>query len=364
MNRLGLRSRGMTLVELMVSMGILVVVVAMTMNVVMAGVRISRRGEEVSNGNEAAMFAGQTLVKAAQSAGWGAPGGVLVVNGGGAVERRNSIVVVNSAVGPDELWVVRPHKNVHASACSDPPPNGTGCAAGGTTCGAAQTVQRSGFGNVWVRCASSLNGVDLSGPGAGTILMASNMTTGVLLTGVGFTPIAGGVDITYAESATATYATNQVAGFQKGDMVYPVLIERYFIAPDPTHANLPGLFRAVGTIGPGPGYAMLAGPAPILVQPGIEDLQIAVATDAANTGDPTQFTWANGVGGLYVPGMKSLRISVSALSLRPVGAVGNQSVEYNPLSLEDHVVAPAADGFRRTLFSQRVELPNLAPVDL
>lgn len=339
-------ARGMTLIEVMISVGILVAVVTMTMSIVIEGVRVSRRGQQLADANDAARFAGEQLVHAVQAAGFGMGNG-LYVSHGGVVVRTSPIMVINNAAGPDELWVVRTHRASMLQSCTDD--------------GAATTVQGSGFGDMLVRC-----GV-YDGSGTGTtpdLLLATNMNSGALLSNPTFSAVAGGENLAYAESGVPNFGPDPNRGFQKGDLVMPALVERYFIGAvngDPALMVQPG---TIGTVAQG--FAPTGNAR--LVQLNVEDLQIAVGVDPTVSGDPANVTFSSAnVGPAWAAGLRSLRVSIVARSPETLLDNNNrvqQAAELAPMNLEDHVPGGAIDGRRRTLFSRRVELSNVGVVDL
>lgn len=354
--------RGMTLLEVLIASAILVVVVTIAVMLMLEGVMFSRRGQELADTNEAAHLAGSAIAAALQRAGMGMGNGLLVAQGGSA-QRTNPVIVVNRTDGPDELWVVRPHRNALLESCVEE--------------GAATTVQRTGFGSISARCAiAGWKGKALSGQGAGLLLAVTNLKQAVLLTGAEFDDFGtgSGVNLTFKEQGVSGFGTDEVSGFRQGDLIMPVALERYFIADDGRDAGVTALFVQPGAVGD-TRYPVPAG-APRLVQEGIEDLQFALGGDETGSGNPDDIRWTND-GSLpaqpFRPGVKSVRVSVVARSERTIlssdGRV-QQSTQYAPMSIEDHVVAggdggvPAPDGYRRTLYSRRVELLNLSAGDL
>ncbi|MFZ5443884.1 MAG: PilW family protein [Myxococcota bacterium] len=335
--------RGMTLIEVTISVGILVVVVAMTMSVVIEGVRSSRRGQQLADANDAARFAGEALVHAVQAAGFGMANG-LYVSHGGVVVRTSPLVVINSTTGPDELWVVRTHRAALLEACVDD--------------GAATTVQASGFGKMLVRCA-----VRDGAGGAPTLLLATNMSSGALLSNPTFNASGAGQELDYTEAGVANFGPDPNRGFQKGDLVMPALVERYFIGVD---NGAPALMVQPGTVGSvAQGFAPTGGPR--VLQRFVEDLQLAVGLDATVSGEPDNVTFSSAsVGPAWTARLRSVRVSVVARSPQTVldAAGSQQAADLRPMTVEDHAPGLPVDGFRRTLFSRRVELSNVGAVDL
>lgn len=352
--------RGMTLLELLISLSILVVVVAIAGTLMVETVTFSRRGQQLADTNEAAHLAGNVLAAALRRSGLGMNNGLLIAQGN-TVTRTNPVIVVNNTDGPDELWVVRPHRDALLESCVDE--------------GAVTTVQRTGFGTISARCAIvGWRDQPLSGPGAGLLLAVTNLKQAALLTGAAFEPSATrqGMDLTFNEQRLPGFASDEVSGFHQGDLVMPVVLERYFVGGDGRDAGTALLVQS-GTVDPegAQGYPVPVGP-PRVVQDGIEDLQFAVGVDDTESGDPDNIRWSTG--GLpaqpFTRGLKSVRVSVVAKSprtiLTPDGQV-QRTAEYLPMSVEDHqanVDGGVPDGHRRTLDTRRVELPNLSAGDL
>jgi prepilin-type N-terminal cleavage/methylation domain-containing protein len=346
--------RGTTLLELMISMAILLVVVTMATMLTIEGVMFSRRGQELADANEAAHLAGNTIVAALQQAGLGMENGLLVVGQAATPTSTNTVIVTNRTDGPDELWVVRPHRRALLESCGDE--------------GAATTVQRTGFGVILARCAivgwDNEGPTALSGPGAALLLAVTNLKRAALLTKATFERAGAGVSLGFREADVPGFGDDTTSGFRQGDLVMPVRIDHYFVGRGAGGGT--ALLVEPGTVG-AKRYPEPTG-VPRVVQEDIEDLQLAVGIDDTASGNPERITWSYGLDAPFRPGVRSVRVSVVARSPRAIlstdGSV-QTSGEYAPMSVEDHVVSkPVRDGHRRTLFSRRVELVNLSPEDL
>src|SRR5215470_8150269 len=81
-------NRGFTLIEIMISGGIMMIAVIATCMMLLEGQRFTRNTEEVAKSNDSARLAGEFIVGALRTAGMGANLGVYVNNGG--VPRLNS----------------------------------------------------------------------------------------------------------------------------------------------------------------------------------------------------------------------------------------------------------------------------------
>jgi hypothetical protein len=175
------------------------------------------------------------------------------------------------------------------------------------------------------------------------------------------------LDLTFNEQALSGFAPDEVSGFHQGDLIMPVVMERYFVDAD-GHGGT-ALFVQSGTVGNDPKSYPVAAGTPRLVQEDIEDLQLAVGVDDTESGNPDSIRWSFGLPAAFKRGVKSVRVSVVATSARTILNTDGQiqrSAQYVPMSIEDHTVAAGGvpDGHRRTLYTRRVELPNLSAGDL
>jgi prepilin-type N-terminal cleavage/methylation domain-containing protein len=343
------QTRGFTLIEMLVSVTIMLTVVAITGVLFVEGAKMTRRGQELISANDASRMAGEAIMNHAQLAGMGAPAG-LWVNIGGTATLVNPIYGTNASDGgTDDLWIVVPHPNALRQSCVDT--------------GAATSLTNPGTGLLSVNCVASL-----ADAGA-TMLMATNMQTGALLTGPftfvdpsGTTP----GTINYAEASVSGFSDSPAkGGFQIGDLVFPVSAVHYFTAVGSDGVR--SLMKQFGTRNTSAGGAPFVDTGTAtLVQRGIEDLQIAYGVDSTSgTPDPANITFSTATRAwAYSTGLRSLRVSVVAVSDRAIlGSNGKPILtsEFSPIAVEGTTPPGAADGKRRTLFSRRVELPNLAP---
>lgn len=355
--------RGMTLLELMVAVAILVVVVAMTTQVIISGVNMARNGNETGEGNEAARLAGDTIALQARLAGMGASLGLNVL-ANGAPRTISPVLAVNSTTGPDELWVVAPQRNVFGAGCDDkasPTP--------GYDMGAAAVVQQSlATGILPVRCSQTLT--------LPATLMVTNLSSAALIRAISTS--AGGAQINFSESTAVTgqgFTNNyRRGGFTAGDLVMPVNIYRYYVAPFGPN-NEPTLMVGQGVVNTGAGFpfTMVANSERPIVGP-IEDMQVQFGIDPSDGDDPGNIVWRNGAPcggtcysdalGKYEPGARSIVLSIVSRSrrlLKDTAGTGNIA-GLVPISVFDHIIAaPVADGMRRVKYERRIELPNAAP---
>ena len=197
----------------------------------------------------------------------------------------------------------------------------------------------------------------------------SNLSSGALLTGLSFSASGGAATVDYSESAVPGFSdAPEQGGFQVGNLVFPATVVHYYLAPAASTGRL-ALYRAPGLVqstASGAPFADVPGSA-ALVMHDMEDFQVAFGVDASASANPDNIAFQNALGPDYVAGLRSVRLSLVAVSKRPM-LDGEDKVlataAYAPLAVEDHVPAPVNDGFRRSLSSRRVELLNLDPVNL
>lgn len=344
-------SRGFTLVELMVSMAIMLIAISVASILLMEGSRMTRRGEEIADTNDGSRVAGDAIVAQARMAGMGAWGGLWVAIGSTPV-KVSPIYGTVGVTGLAELWMMVPNRDAMRESCVDP--------------GAATTVVAGGTGVLSVNCVANLK--------TQTLLVATNMLTGALLsppytwTDESRPTTPGQID--YAESGVGGYSNApQKGGFQVGDMVYGATVVHFFIGPDST--GRPSLLRERGARNGGgsagdPPFVAVAGTSTV-VQSGVEDLQVAYGINDTGTETPDNIVFANTRAWTATTGLRSLRLSVVGKSVRTVlDAAGRVmlTADLAPMTVEGHTVAGGPDGHRRTLYSRRVELPNMAPGNL
>jgi hypothetical protein len=352
----------MTLLELIVAMAILVVVVAITMQVIVLGVNMARNGNQATEGDEAARFAGDAISLQARLSGMGAPAGLTVV-ANSAVRVVNGILGVNSTSGPDELWVVVPNRNTFGQGCSG-------------SAGTAAVVQKSAIGALRVRCSSTL-----TFPG---LFMVTNLTSGALVKATASTAVSGGGgdDLTFSESGVAGFTNNfKRGGFTKGDLVVPVTILHYYIANygplnEPTLMVAQGKVNSAATGFP---FVELTGTSAVkqVVQMGVEDMQLQFGVDPNDGDNPTDIVWRNAypcsgtcfsdASGAFVTGARSVVVTLVSRSTRTLrdSAGSKDMAGLKPMSIADHVISsPVADGKRRVKYERRIELPNAQPWNL
>ena len=359
--------RGMTLVETMVVSVLAMIIIAAAAALLLAGGRVVHNTEHTSDSHDAARLAGETIMSKVREAGAGAPGGLWVLRDGVPVKTnpifgrdgttgagtQGSVATVD---GSDDLWLVLPHPNYMGEPCS--------LDSEGQPSGAAVPVVKAGTGTLEVNCTTSLM--------PDTLHVVSNMTTGALLSVDALTPHTETVTgkVSYAEEETDGFSNApEKGGFQRGDWVYPVRLVHFFLSTNPTTGRS-ALYRSEGRLlwdELGRPYSDVE-EEPELVQDFVEDFQVAFGFDLQGTEDPNRYTWQHGLGPMFQAGLRTVRVSVVATGRNPRKDTQSTVVlsDDKPINAENNVrpAGVVADGFYRSLFTRRLELPNLAAASL
>jgi prepilin-type N-terminal cleavage/methylation domain-containing protein len=360
--------RGMTLLETMIVSVLAAIIIAAAAALLLAGGRVVHNTEHASDSHDNARLAGETIMSMVRQAGAGAPGGLWVLQGGVPI-RTNPVFGrdgttgagttgnIVTADGSDDLWLVLPDPNYMGEPCS--------LNADGTPSGAAVPVAQAGTGVVKVNCTESLR--------QGALHVASNMTTGALLSNVQLTPANPGApgQVGYDEQGTVGFSNApEKGGYQSGDWVYPVRLVHFYLATNPSTGKS-ALYRAEGRLasdGLGRPYADVAGATPAVVQDFVEDLQVVFGFDTSGTEDPANYTWQHGLEPTFKANLRTVRISVVATGRNPRKDTQSTVVlsDDKPISVENNLrpAGVVADGFYRSLYTRRLELPNLAAASL
>lgn len=359
------RARGMTLLEIIVAATILLMVVAVVGTVILQGMALTRRGEEFAKTNDAATFSAETIIHALRAAGMGAPMGVRASINGVPAGRFNAVIGGDAAYGAtDDIWIVVPDAAAMGPGCTT---DANGNTRLSTSAPAAMAMMLTGgAGPIQVRTRFVDNSCQPNWSSY-ALPMASNMVTGVLLVGATFTAGAAATDpftLNYTGSGTAALTTApERGGFSPGDVVFPVTLQHFFVSNG-------ALYREYGTTS-----AAVAAPfvglaaTRTLVSRNIEDLQFAYGSRLLTDSSPGVTSWANSWPAAFNDkrALLSVRVTVVAKSERvqlnsQVDTTPNfvRDPDLAPMSAENNTPAPVMDGFRRTRFSRRVELPNMS----
>jgi hypothetical protein len=351
-------NRGFTLIEIMISGGIMMVAVIATCMMLLEGQRFTRNTEEVAKSNDSARLAGELIVGALRIAGMGANLGVYINNGG--VPRLISPIFgtdnITALGSTDDIWMVMPERSslVNSDTCQPL------VVAGFTKSGGSAALLQGGTGQLQVNCTLGLLPSGVAPPPM--LLVTNFQTPGVLLTQPTLGAASNGTSvgqIDYAEEAVGTYPPNP---YQLGDLVYGASVVRFFVKRDAN--GRPGLYRQTGLLtGASPPAFIPTTLTESLVQEDIEDLQFSYGVDPSGLNLPDNYTFTDGFPDGFTRPLRSVRVSVVSIHERQM-MKGDTSglTAYVPIRIENHDVSAAPqDAFRRSLFSRRVELVNLAP---
>ena len=146
------RSRGFTLIELMVSVAITAIAIAATVSVIITLSSMTRNAENFGDDADRARSAGGALAKAIEASGLMTPGGLYINTASGPM-LSNSVFGIDGTTGagfrtaggaapvvtgPDDMWVITPHRNAFRQGCTDV---GAGVAVAKTVANGVLTVQ-------------------------------------------------------------------------------------------------------------------------------------------------------------------------------------------------------------------------------
>ncbi len=416
-------TRGMTLIELMVSMTIMLVAVAAAVAVLSNGVRLANNNQLIIESNDASRMALEYMARLVRNAGVGAGGGVYVWTGAGP--QLVPPVFGTDGTGPyppgpptvsDELWVVVPFAGTSSNLSPVLNPM-TGqelvCTDGAPLPG----VTQGGFasGGLRASCTSIFTASAHPPPDAPPAqLLVVNPTTsqGALITNFNVTPesLPGTAGTISGYPGQGTLSNSQ-QGFHIGDIVYPVQVMHFYVGqapPGSTYCDAamnicaPVLYvaNAVPNTGGGFPFVDAAAPAaPRVVAPYIENLQVAYFVDPGLTSDPSQYLVSNTypAGGFTgaapcppctVTGPLSLRsvrltvvsrtgpsavlssdmteaaIIASTGNTSPCNTTGLGFSNITPLIVENTFCESGYFGYRRSAYGRRVEIPNMLPGNL
>ena len=360
---------GFTLLETLIACVILVIAVAAVSSVLVAGTAMTRNGEESIETADTAGLAGEMISTTLRAAGIGSGNGMMIsVNGNatnispifGSDGQTDTTTLgygltANAGDLSDEFWAVVPDANALGEPCSALPGNGE----------ATAVTKDLKNGALPVTCATSFKIPDL--------LLVTQLKSSALIsvTGLNNSP----PSINYAEQGITGFADSPT-GFRAGDQVFRAHIYHFYLAIKPG-AVRPSLYRKSALPGTDPrGWPFIDDPNPVsaleLTTDNIEDLQVAYGLDPGNTGDPNQYTFVPslpcGAGGkpfCVHPDLRSVRVSVVSSSRRVTIDTNNGMLKTSfPLQTENHVPSAPSDGRRRSVYSRRIELANMATSNL
>jgi hypothetical protein len=320
-------------------MAITVMALAAVVMVITGAAAMSGNAEQRADGDQAARYASENMVRLLRQVGLGASAGIRVP------ETDATSIVINPVFGTDgtglggsdELWMIVPSPNAFGESCEDP--------------GAATTVSTAApSGTLTVGCTSSFT--------AGQMLVASDMTSAALLTNVALASDA----ISYDQSDESSYV-DAVGGYKVGDWVFGANAYHYYLATN--ERGRPALYRSDAVIDTGAGIFKDSG-TPLQIQDGIEDFQVAYGLDTTNAMDPAQYTFQDGLGAAFVSGLRSVRVSLVSITGKTIRdtqvktSSGSDLIQLEQVENHTRPAGAVKDGLRRSLYQRRVELPNMA----
>ncbi|MFT3841395.1 MAG: PilW family protein [Myxococcaceae bacterium] len=360
MKRAASRSnRGITLIELVVAMAVMLVAVAAATTLMVAAVRMARDRTGNVEAAERSRLASAEMLENLERAGLGASTSITV-NIGTPTQINPIYVVDNSAglnpggngpnpvVGTDEIWMVSPARLALGEACWDT--------------GAKTPIVNMGT-PIQVACGAGFS----SYQGLGRFLMMiSSQGTGkaALLSN----PTVTGNNVTSADIGAAAGVINS------GDSMVGVQVLHYYIGlnpndKDPDGTMHPALFRAYGSLSGGTAAAPFsnsATPGVVPEIPDVEDLQIVTLIDPTGAKNPNLYDPDAGLPPTPLVAspkqVKAMRVTLVARAHnRSLTGDGNQVNQlFAPLTVENHSPVATPDGYQRVTFGRRVELPNMA----
>jgi prepilin-type N-terminal cleavage/methylation domain-containing protein len=375
--------RGFTLIELITALAVFTIAIAAATMMMTQGATMSRDAESTLISQDNATVAGAMITDAIAKAGTGGVGGVLVSNGTTGVQTssvyaRDAQTPTSTTDAPDDLWVIVPDRNAFGETCTTSP--GLGGQAQVVT---ADTPAGAAGGIPLLPC--TVNTFNA----AGDLLLAThfvssapspNLWSGALITATSFagTNISG-----YVEKPIANYADTPY-GFKKGDMVFRAHAYHFYVALDAQ--NIPTLFRQPAKVGSSSASGPLQDDTtqPPVTVPYIDDLQVQFGMDTTLSGDPSQYTFSPQLPAqpqlstctstfwCASPALRSVRVSVVGRSSKVKRDTStNKNTLYGPIAVDNHITVgtggvggTVGDGLPRTIFTERVELPSMAPANL
>jgi prepilin-type N-terminal cleavage/methylation domain-containing protein len=352
--------RGITLIELVVAMAVMLVAVAAATTLMVAAVRMARDRTGNVEAAERARLASAEMLENLERTGLGS-WFQLTVNIGGTAQQIMPIYTLDnqtrSMTGAwgtttfiaDEIWMVTPSRLAMGEPCWD------------TGAKVPLTAGQAG-NNVTVACTAGF--ANYTGAGH-FVMMFSGQGTGKA--GLLSSPTISSGSVIASPDGTV------VTGFGASDSLVGVQVLHYYIAPnpmdrDPNGAPHPALFRGYGQltgVASAP-FQDAASPGPVPEIPDVEDLEVAAMIDTTGTKDPTQYAFDAGLPPqptlAFPQVLKSMRVTLvsrSHLASRDGNQASNVNQAFVPLTVENHVSTGIPDGYQRVTFTRRVELPNM-----
>jgi type II secretory pathway pseudopilin PulG len=346
--------RGFTLVEVMLAVGLSMLAMTVVMILVLFTTAKARDSDVVADSNSYARLGGDAIASALRLAGMGSGQGVYLNSAGApllanAVYGRDNLTINqagNAVTGTDDLWIIAPVRNGMLDNCN--------------VRGAYTILTAAGTGPLAVK--------PVAGPPCtqsfvnGDTLLVTNLNGAALISSIVLNN-PGINQINYSESAIPGFSNApQRGGFQQGDLAVLANVVHYYLDRDPTTNQL-ALYSKRGTVGADfLGRPLVDTGTATLVQRYIEDLQVVYWLDPNQTNDPAQYVDQHGLAPAYQTGVKAVTLYLVARTQATLKDANNGVILSNltaPKSVANHAVAGTPDGLRRSIYSRRIELPNL-----
>ncbi len=321
-HRTRIGEKGLTLVELMISMVIMSIAVGAALSLGLSTTNSYRVHREMDKTARAARVSLEIMADAVRNASAGVPdGNITDVVGCSA---SGAIKVTNSTTGPDELEVTY--------------------ASGGvlTTLAASYTALST---ELVVRDGTQFQ--------PGDYVIITDLERGHIVPVTAVTPVGPNYELTTPDTPNALCGTGFAVYPPGATFVIRAQISRFFIDSAFTGGNVPTLMMDPDSAGPIP-------PQPLAE--GVEDLQIAIGVDEDDDdivnedGTNTDEWFYNAVGDSAPPGLpRALRINLVARSVLETSDTAQSS---RP-AMEDHAAGATPDEFRRRVLSTTIEVRNL-----
>ena len=346
--------------EMMIAMAITITVISVALGLVLYGFSKARDSDVTSDSNNYARLAGEFIAINVRNAGLGSGAGVYLNNGGAPLlvnavygaDNLTANAAGNNVNSSDDLWLIVPDKSTMLDNC--------------TRRGAYVSVILHGTGPLTIMpwpvapCVRSLAN--------GDNLLVTNLTNSALLTNIQLDS-PGPNQINYAESVIAGFSDAPTkGGFQIGDLAFRAQLIHYYLDLDPVTNRL-ALYSASGSIGTdflGRPLVDLNGTVQV-IQRYIEDFQVVYWLDPNLTNDPSQYVDAHGMAPAFQQGLRAVEIfvvSTTRLNILDANANVRLTASTTRRSIGNHTVVATPDGFRRSIYSRRIEIPNLTASNL
>jgi type II secretory pathway pseudopilin PulG len=361
MRNLTQKTRGFTLIELMISSAISIVVILAAGAVLVTAGRLSHNSELVGDSHDQERLAFGKLAVEATRAGYGSPDGLYMKSG--AIKKVYPISTTSDATTHiDELWLIVPRSNALDDVCT---------ASGGSL----PFVRSASAGTpMLTNCQGSIV--------AGDTLLVTNLSTASVV--VAGSPSGSAPSISIPFGAPSGVTPN---GLTVGDMVLRAEAVHYYVANDPT--GHPALYRTTGALDdttlsatPPKLFADANATNKTLVATDVEDFQVRFYMGNSTMNTSADVLYSNGSGtdpdampldtqNTTVNVLRSMELGITTRTRVPLQNTNDTAQasrkadvsgdDFSPRPLFDHTPTATPDGFHRSQVIRRIALPNFQP---